>query len=75
MRKEQTDYLMDTSEGFVLNEMLLKIIEDKQYRRISKIYIYPIEGEDYVHFRNVTDESGNIKNFKCSNIGFKYEER
>lgn len=75
LRKEQTDYLMDTSEGFVLNEMLLKIIEDKQYRRISKIYIYPIEGEDYVHFRNVTDESGNIKNFKCSNIGFKYEER
>ena len=75
LHKEQTDYLMDTSDEFVLNEILLTIMEDRDYKRISKIYIYPMENEDYVHFRNVTDENGNIKNFKCSNIGFSYEER
>lgn len=75
LRKEQTEYLMDTSEGFVLNETLLAIMEDKRYRKIKKIHIFPVEGEEYVYFRNVTDEMGNLKNFKCSNVGFRYEER
>lgn len=75
LRKEQMEYLLDTSEGFVLNEMLLAILEDKKYRKVGKIYIFPIEDEEYVHFYNVTDEMGNRKNFKCSNIGFRYEER
>lgn len=75
LRKEQTEYLMDSSEGFVLNEMLLTIMENRKYRNIGKLYIFPIENEDYVHFQNVADEMGNRKNFKCSNIGFGYEER
>ena len=75
LRKEQTEYLMDTSEGFVLNEMLLAIMEDRIYKKIKKIHIFPVEGEDYVYFRDVTDEMGNTKNFKCSNVGFTYEER
>ena len=75
LRKEQTEYLMDTSEGFVLNEMLLAIMEDRRYKRIKKIHIFPVEGEDYVYFRDVTDEMGNMKNLKCSNVGFRYEER
>lgn len=75
LRKEQMEYLMDTSEDFVLNEMLLMIMEDKKYKKIAKIHIFPIEDEEYVHFQKVTDEMGNTKNFKCSNIGFRYEER
>lgn len=75
LRKEQTEYLMDTSEGFVLNEMLLAIMENKRYKRIKKIHIFPVEGEEYVYFRNVMDEMGNRKNFKCSNVEFRYEER
>lgn len=75
LRKEQTEYLMDTSEGFVLNEMLLTIMNNTKYKNIRRIYIFPIESGEYVHFKGVTDESGNIKNFKCSNIGFRYEER
>lgn len=75
LRKEQSEYLMDTQEGFVLNEMLLTIMEDKRFKRVSKIYVYPIEGEEYVHFNNVKDESGNIRNIKCSNVGFRYEMR
>ena len=29
LQKEQTDYLMDASDGFVLNEMLLGLMEDR----------------------------------------------
>lgn len=75
LRKEQKEYLMDTSESFVLNEMILAIMEDKKYGSIQKIDIYPMEEEEYVHFRRVRDEYGNVRNFKCSNIGFRYEGR
>ncbi len=75
LRKEQNDYLMDTSDEFVLNEMLITIMDNTKYKNIGKIYIYPIENEEYVHFKGVKDELGNLKNFKCSNVGLKYEER
>lgn len=75
LQKEQTDYLMDASEGFVLNEMLLGFMEDRRFRKIGKIYIFPMEDSEHVHFKNVMDEAGNRRNFKCSNVGFRYEER
>lgn len=75
LQKEQTDYLMDASEGFVLNEMLLGFMEDRRFRRIGKIFIFPMEDSEHVHFKNVMDETGNRRNFKCSNVGFRYEER
>ena len=75
IQKEQTDYLMDASEGFVLNEMLLAILEDRRYRKIGKIHIFPMEDGKHVQFKNVMDEAGNRRNFKCSNVGFCYEER
>lgn len=73
LQKEQSKYLMDTSEGFVLNETLLAIMEKKNFKQIKKIYIYPIEGEDKVYFKDVLDEMGNMRNMKCSNVGFRYE--
>lgn len=75
LKKEQTDYLMEASDGFVLNEMLLGLMEDRRFRKIGKIYIFPIEDSEHVHFKNVMDEAGNRRNFKCSNVGFRYEER
>ena len=75
LQKEQTDYLMDASDGFVLNEMLLGLIENKRYRKIGKIYTFPMEDSEHVYFQNIIDESGNKRNFKCSNVGFRYEER
>ena len=75
LQKEQTDYLMDASEGFVLNEMLLGFMEDRRFRRIGKIFIFPMEDSEHIHFKNVMDEAGNRRNFKCSNVGFRYEER
>ena len=75
LRKEQTDYLMDASEGFVLNEMLLGLMEDRKFRKIGKIFVFPVEDSGHVHFKNVMDEAGNRRNFKCSNVGFRYEER
>ena len=75
LRKEQTDYLMDASEGFVLNEMLLSLMEERRFRTIGRIYIFPMEDGEHVHFKNVMDEAGNRRNFKCSNVGFRYEEK
>lgn len=73
LRKEQSDYLMDTMERFVLNEMLLSIMEKGQFSTIHKIYTYPMEGEKKVCFQNVVDEAGNVRNMKCSNVGFRLE--
>lgn len=75
LRKEQSEYLMDASESFVLNEMLLMITDDKKYRGIGKIHIYAMEDGEVVCFTNIADEAGNNKSLKCSNIGFRYEER
>ena len=47
LRKEQTEYLMDTSDGFILNEMLLGIMDNPKYRNIKKIYVYQIEKMSY----------------------------
>lgn len=73
LRKEQSDYLMDTMDGFVLNEMLLAIMEEDQFRPVRKIYIYPQEEDEPVYFQNVADENGDIRNMKCSNVGFQIE--
>jgi len=75
LQRDQTDYLMDASDGFVLNETLLSLMEDRKFRKIGKILIFPIEDGGHVHFKNVMDEFGNRRNFRCSNIGFRYEER
>lgn len=74
LRKEQSDYLMDTMDTFVLNEMLLSVMEEEQLRSIHILTVYPIEGEEPVYFRNVVDENGDVRNLKCSNVGFRFEE-
>ena len=40
LQKEQTDYLMDASEGFVLNEMLLALLEGPEMTGKSGRSIY-----------------------------------
>lgn len=70
LRKEQSEYLMDTSDGFVLNEMLLNIMDDAKYKSIKKINIFPVQDGEYIHFKGLKDENGNIKNIKCSNVAF-----
>ena len=75
LQKEQTNYLVDASEGFVLNEKLLSLMENKRFRKIGKICIFPMEDSEHVLFQNIMSESGNKRNFKCSNIGFRFEER
>ena len=72
LQKEQTNYLVDASEGFVLNEKLLSLMENKRFRKIG---IFPMEDSEHVLFQNIMSESGNKRNFKCSNIGFRFEER
>ena len=75
LQDEQSDYLMDASDGFVLNEMLLGLMEDREFRKIGKMFIFPMEDSAHVYFKNVMDENGNRRNFRCSNVGFRYEER
>lgn len=75
LRKEQAGYLMEASNSFVLNEMLLTILEDKKYGTIGMIQVYPAKEEKAVYFKNLKDEAGNFRNLKCSNIKFIYEKR
>lgn len=75
LRKEQAGYLMEASDSFVLNEMLLTILEDKKYGTIGMIQVYPAKEEKAVYFKNLKDEAGNFRNLKCSNIKFIYEKR
>lgn len=73
LRREQSEYLMDASEGFVLNEMLLTVTEEKVFRSIQRIIAYPLEEDEAVYFKHVIDENGTVRNLKCSNVGFRYK--
>ena len=64
LQNEQSDYLMDASDGFVLNEMLLGPMEDREFRKIGRCLFFPMEDSAHVYFKNVMDENGNRRNFR-----------
>lgn len=73
LKKEQEEYFLDQSYQFQLNEMLISILEKKEYDMIKKIYILRTEKEEKVLFSQVKNEEGEYRNIRCSNVEIWYE--
>jgi hypothetical protein len=49
--------------------MLLKIDDDREnQKKILKLYIMRTDDKKIVEFVNLTDENGEIKTIRCSNV-------
>lgn len=77
LRKEQSEFISDTSNRFQLNAMLLAILDKKDESRsnqnsvtmkIRKLKIYRKEDGKTIEFRDVLDENGAQKTIMCSNV-------
>lgn len=73
LKKERKEFLMETSENFQLNQMVLDIIEENNWGHIKKIYIARSESGEQVSFEQVKNEQGDYKNIRCSNVELWYE--
>lgn len=67
LKEERRDFISEFSGGFQLNEMLLSLTEHIR-PTIQKIEIYRIEDGKVITFENVSDEAGNRKSIRCSNV-------
>lgn len=76
LQKERSEYIQDRPMEFQLNEMLLHLVEDAtEYSEITKIETYRLEDSEAVVFEGVSDERGERKNIKCSNVMIRIKKK
>lgn len=68
LKKERSEFISDSSNAFQLNEMLLNITDSKKYSDITRLMVYRKEDGKVVVIKDVTDELGNSKVIRCSNV-------
>ena len=69
LKRERSEFIQEQTEDFQLNEMLLKLSENRfADQKICKIEVYRIEDGNTVTFDNVFTEMGETKSIRCSNI-------
>lgn len=74
LKKEKSEFISDTSNGFEVNEMLLEILEEENIsEKIDKIYIEPLEDGKVIEFYKVKDEKDREKKIRCSNIQIRIQ--
>lgn len=73
LKKEKREHFQDAPDQFQVNEMVLKIVEDKSWKQVHKIYARRSEKAEIIQFERVLDEDGRERNIKCSNVELWYE--
>lgn len=76
LKKERSEFIQEASGGFQLNEMLLQLLEEQEAqgnRGIRMIRVLRMEEDTAVIFDGVSDEQGNEKTIRCSNLLFQAE--
>ena len=69
LRKEKSEYIVDDTLEFRLNDMILKILDQNDnLKKINRIYINRSEEQKAVEFINVRGENGKYKTIRCSNV-------
>lgn len=72
LRKERSEYIQDKPGDFQLNEMLLKILDEKENTRqageLRKIEVYRVADGSSVVFEDVLNINGERKTIRCSNV-------
>lgn len=76
LKKERSEFIQEVSGGFQLNEMLLNLLEEREAageKKIRKIFVSRIGDAEAVTFDGVSDEHGNQKTIRCSDLVFRAE--
>ena len=69
LKRERSEYIQDRQAEFQLNDMLLKLVEERtDDQNIRRIETYRITDGTTVVFENVPDENGRRKSIRCSNV-------
>lgn len=74
LRKEKSEYIVEQTLDFQLNEMILDLIEKQEQRnRILHIYITRLEDDRIIEFTGIPNDMGQEKTIRCSNIQIMIE--
>lgn len=69
LKKERREYIQEQPDGFQLNEMILKLVEEQpENNDISSIEVERLENEEAITFSEIKDEENRRKTIRCSNV-------
>lgn len=69
LKKERRAYIQEQPDGFQLNEMILKLVEEQpENNDITSIEVERLENEEAITFSEIKDEENRRKTIRCSNV-------
>lgn len=69
LKKERREYIQEQPDGFQLNEMILKLVEEQpENNDITSIEVERLENEEAITFSEIKDEENRRKKIRCSNV-------
>ena len=69
LKKERREYIQEQPDGFQLNEMILKLVEEQpENNDITSIEVERLENEEAITFSAIKDEENRRKTIRCSNV-------
>ena len=69
LKKERREYIQEQPDGFQLNEMILKLVEEQSENNdITSIEVERLENEEAITFSEIKDEENRRKTIRCSNV-------
>ncbi|WP_288683310.1 hypothetical protein [Anaerobutyricum hallii] len=69
LKKERREYIEEQPDGFQLNEMILKLVEEQpENNDITSIEVERLENEEAITFSEIKDEENRRKTIRCSNV-------
>lgn len=75
LRKEKSEYIVEQTLDFQLNEMILNLVDEKTDRAgITRILISRTMNNHVVEFQDVMDGTGHLKTIRCSDVEIRLEE-
>ena len=72
LKKERREYIQEQPDGFQLNEMILKLVEEQpENNDITSIEVERLENEEAITFSEIKDEENRRKTIRCSRACLK----
>lgn len=69
LKKERREYIQEQPDGFQLNEMILKLVEEQpENNDITSIEVERLENEEAITFSEIKDGENRRKTIRCSNV-------
>ncbi|MGN0484804.1 MAG: hypothetical protein ACI4HI_14755 [Lachnospiraceae bacterium] len=74
LQKEKSEYIVEQTLEFQLQEMVLRLVEqDERKKDISKIFVSRTPEKEVVEFLAIHDGNGGQKTIRCSNVVIRIE--